>query len=240
MDEKVLAFSLKGTLAHFRQPDTTATHATYPFPPRPTIHGFLASLLGIDLDTSAGEEFLRGEHYIGLEVLNPVRTAYAQMSMLGKGFAKGEGNTFNRLTTIELLVSPFYTIYYSGNRLQELTEMIRKSRSVYHTYLGSAYCLTYPVYQGCYQASEIIVGVPLELSCVIPQRAVQEVVVEPGRSYAVARALPYRHTGSRFFEETVSLLYEAGGRPVKIIASANPGMRCKFIKIPGEKVVCLW
>ncbi|NLI11745.1 MAG: CRISPR-associated protein Cas5, partial [Peptococcaceae bacterium] len=61
MYDKVLAFSLKSSVAHFRQPDTTATHATYPFPPRPTIHGLLASVLGIDFDSEDGEKFLHEE-----------------------------------------------------------------------------------------------------------------------------------------------------------------------------------
>ncbi len=240
MYEKILAFSLKGTLAHFRQPDTTATHATYPFPPRPTIHGLLASILGIDFDTGEGEAFLNEKHFVGLTLLSPVRTVFAQMSMLGKGFTSGSG-TFNRLTTVELLVSPHYLVYYTGSRLRELTRRIQSDQSTYHTYLGSAYCLTFPIYQDSFQATKIVPnGKPLNLSTVIPQEAVQEVAFEPGRNYAVARALPYQHIGGRIFEQTINVLYETNNRSLRVIAEQNHNINCKFAFIPSGKVICLW
>jgi len=240
MNEEVLVFSLKGALAHFRQPDTTATHATYPFPPRPTIHGLLASILGINFDTGEGEDFLKERHLVGLALLNPVRTVFAQMSLHGKGFTSGSG-TFNRLTTVELLVSPHYLVYYAGSRLGELAQRIMSGQSVYHTYLGSAYCLTFPIYQGLYRTAKIVPnGKPLNLSTVIPQEAVQEIVFESEGNYAIARALPYRHIGNRMFEQTINVLYETNGRPLRIMVEQNRKINCKFIGTPDGKVICLW
>jgi CRISPR-associated protein Cas5h len=242
MFDKVLVFSIKGTLAHFRQPDTTATHATYPFPPRPTIHGLIASVLGLNFDGEAGEAFLQEEHYIGLALLRPVRTVCVQMSMHGKGFTGGGGDSFNRLTTIELVVSPHYLIYYSGSRLDELAGRIRTGQSVYHTYLGSAYCLTFPVFQGLYPLEEVVSDERevLPFSCVAPQDIIREIVVEPGGNYAVARSLPYRHAGGRVFEQTINVIYETNGRDLKIKARKSRETACKFLKNPQGKVVCLW
>jgi len=241
MYDKVLAFSLKSSVAHFRQPDTTATHATYPFPPRPTIHGLLASVLGIDFDSEDGEKFLHEEHFIGFTLINPVRTVIAQMSMHGKGFTGGGGDTFNRLTTIELVVSPNYLVYYTGCRLNELTERIKTSQSVYHTYLGSAYCLTFPSFKNFFPlVEEIPAGEPGSLACVVPQNVIKEIFVESDGNYALARALPYRHIGGRIFEQTVNVVYEKNGKPLRLIAQKKPEIACKFIKVSGEKVICLW
>ncbi|BAF60098.1 hypothetical protein PTH_1917 [Pelotomaculum thermopropionicum SI] len=242
MYDQVLVFSIKGSLAHFRQPDTTATHATYPFPPRPTIHGLLASVLGLDFDDEAGAAFLHEEHFVGLSLLKPVRTVCAQMSMHGKGFTGGGGDSFNRLTTIELVVSPHYLVYYTGSRLGELAERIRTGQSVYHTYLGSAYCLTFPVFHGLYPLLEVAPGEeePLPCSSVVPQGVIQEILVEPGGNYAVARALPYRHVGGRFFERTLNVIYEVNGKPLKVKVRKVPEIACKFLKLPEGKVVCLW
>lgn len=242
MNDQVLVFSVKGSLAHFRQPDTTTTHATYPFPPRPTIHGLLASVLGISFDDKAGAPFLDEEHFVGLSLLNPVRTVCAQLSMHGKGFTGGGGDSFNRLTTIELVVSPHYLVYYTGSRLGELAERIRKGQSVYHTYLGSAFCLTFPVFHGLYPAQDAALGEeePFTCACVVPQGVVREVLVEPGGNYAVARALPYRHVGDRFFEQTFNVIYEVNGKPLKIKVRKVPEITCKFLKLPGGKVICLW
>jgi len=242
MCDQVLVFSIKGSLAHFRQPDTTATHATYPFPPRPTIHGLLASVLGLDFDGEAGRAFLQEEHFVGLSLLKPVRTVCAQMSMHGKGFTGGGGDSFNRLTTIELVVSPHYLVYYTGSRLRELVELIRAGQSVYHTYLGSAYCLTFPVFHGLYQLEEVVPGKeePLPFSCVVPQEVVKEIIFEPGKNYAVARALPYRHTGDRVFEQAINIIYETNGSPLEIKARKSPEINYKLLKIPEGRVICLW
>lgn len=244
MSDQFLVFSVKSALAHFRQPDTTATHATYPFPPRPTIHGLLASVLGLGFDDEEGENFLlKEEHFVGLALLKPVRTVCAQMSMHGKGFTGGGGDSFNRLTTIELVVSPQYLIYYTGSRLRELAERIRAGQSVYHTYLGTAYCLTFPVFHGIYPLEEIAPeegGEPLLFSCVVPQEVIQEIVFEPGGNYAIARALPYRHTGGRVFEQTVNIIYETNGGDLKIKARKPPEVACKFMRSHEGKVVFLW
>ncbi|SFR15859.1 CRISPR-associated protein Cas5 [Desulfoscipio geothermicus] len=242
MYDQVLVFSIKGSLAHFRQPDTTATHATYPFPPRPTIHGLLASVLGINFDEEAGAAFLNEEHFVGLCLLRPVRTVCAQMSMHGKGFTGGGGDSFNRLTTIELVVSPHYLIYYTGSRLGELAERIRAGQSVYHTYLGSAYCLTFPIFHGIYPLMEIAPGEGeyLPFSCVVPQGVIQEILVESGGNYAVARALPYRHAGGRVFEQTMNVIYETNCRSLKVKTQKSPEIDCKILRLPEGKVVCLW
>lgn len=79
---------------------------------------------------------------IGIELLRPVKTVAQQMSMLGKD----SGATFNRPTTIELIVNPAYRIYYTGDEYTEqLLDYLKKEESVYTTYLGTAYALTKPV-----------------------------------------------------------------------------------------------
>jgi CRISPR-associated protein Cas5h len=240
--EEVLEFSIKGSLGHFRQPDTTATHATYPFPPRPTIHGLLASVLGLSFDGEAGEGFLQEDHFVGFALVNPVRTVCAQMSMHGKGFIGGGGDSFNRLTTIELVVAPHYLVYYAGSRLLTLAERVQSRQSIYHTYLGSAYCLTFPIFQGLHQVEEVLPekGSPLLFSSVVPQKIVEDIIIEHGGRYAIARALPYRHTGGRLFEQTVNVLYEVSGSPLKIVVKETPPIPCKFIRLPGGRMVCLW
>jgi CRISPR-associated protein Cas5h len=93
---KGLAFIIKGSIAHFRRPDTTATHLTYPFITPTAVKGLVGAILGIS-------DFVTRDK-IGIELLHPVRTVAQQMSMLGKD----GGGVFNRPTTIELLVNPNY------------------------------------------------------------------------------------------------------------------------------------
>ena len=123
---RILVFDLKGKIAHFRRPDTTTTHASYPFITRTVLHGLLASVLG--------EERLVGENLIGIQILSRIKTVTQELSFLGKGWVGG-GKNFNRPTSIELVVNPHYRIYYTGEHLERLSTMIQNRQSTYHTYL---------------------------------------------------------------------------------------------------------
>ncbi len=50
----VLVFEIKGKLAHFRRPDTTVTHATYPFISRTALLGMLGACASMT-SSSRGE-----------------------------------------------------------------------------------------------------------------------------------------------------------------------------------------
>ena len=207
----VLTFTLRGDIAHFRQPDTTITQATYPFPPRPTLHGLIGAILGINYTTPEWKEFLYGKNYLGLTLLSPIKTVCMQLSLLGKGFL-GSGGEFNRPTSVELVVSPAYRVFYAGERLTELTEKIRKCQSVFPTYLGSAYCLTFPEYVDCNKGNVINNHEDVILSTVVPQDIVEKIYLQEGQVYAAARAMPYMHNGDRTFNGTTTVYYETNGR----------------------------
>lgn len=238
---EVLIFSLRGKLAHFRQPDTTVTQATYPFPPRPTLHGLLGAVLGIDYTSPEWEQFLRGKHYVGLTLLAPVRTVCMQMSLLGKGFVSS-GKDFNRPTVVEMVVAPQYRVYYAGESLMALRDKIANRQSVFHTYLGSAYCLTFPEFEGVYEARLLSPGEGevVSVSSVVPREIVKQVRLEGGSSYAAARAMPYFHRGDRTFAGTATVFYETAGQPLKVEFKSNCDLPYWLAELPSGEAVCLW
>ncbi len=235
-----MIFSLRGKLAHFRQPDTTVTQATYPFPPRPTLHGLLGAVLGIDYTTPEWAQFLRGEHYVGLTLLAPVKTVCMQMSLLGKGFVSS-GKDFNRPTVVEMVVAPRYRVYYAGESLTALRDRIASRQSVFHTYLGSAYCLTFPEFEGVFEAQSIL---PAEgevaVSSVVPGDIVKHVKLEGNSSYAAARAMPYFHRGDRTFMGTATVFYEVAGQPLKLEFRSTCNLPYMLVALPSGETVCLW
>jgi len=239
---EVLSFSLRGKMAFFRQPDTTITQATYPFPPRPTLHGILGTILGIDSESEEWKQFLSKKHYIGVAFKTPIRTICVQMSLLGKGFVSNEGDFFNRPTVIELVVSPHYQIYYTGDCLKELKERIREKQSVYHVYLGAAFCLTFPEYQAVYE-SELLScseGEILDIDSVIPQNIVGKIKLQEGAHYRVARAMPYQHLGDRTFKETIYVYYNVAGKPIKTEFIETNHIPYYLVELPTGEKVCLW
>ncbi|MDK2906798.1 MAG: CRISPR-associated protein Cas5h [Petrotoga sp.] len=234
-----ISFTLRGKIAHFRQPDTTITHATYPFPPRPTLHGLIGAILGIDSTSLEWKEFLNEEHYLGLSLLSPIRTVCVQLSLLGKGFLSS-GKEFNRPTAVELVISPAYRVYYAGERLMELSEKIRNCQSVFPTYLGSAYCLTFPEYDGCYTGNVIEHYEKVSLSTVVPHNIVEKIYIEEGLVYAAARSMPYKHNGDRTFNGTTTVYYEVNGKKLRLKINQESSFSYLLLEIPGGETICLW
>lgn len=230
----VLIFELKNNLGHFRRPDTTVTHATYPFIPRTVLHGLLASILGL--------KQLEGENWIGIRLLNSVKTCTQQMSMLGKGWIGG-GKDFNRPTTIELVVQPHYRIYYTGFHIKKLSDAISQGYSYYHTYLGSAYCLTFPRYIDLTKAKKMVPDDEEKLvcQCVVPSHAIKELIPYNGANYGRVGGMHYQHLGERRFRDAINLIYEVNGGPLIFKPSYKTTEKpYYFYNVRTEETICLW
>ncbi len=234
----VLVFDLRGSMAHFRRPDTLGTHASYPFITRTALHGLIASILGL--------ESLPEAPRCGIRLLRPVRTVAHEMSMLGKGWVGRGGSDFNRPTAIEIVVNPYYRVYYQGPLQGELESRLREGCSHYHTYLGSAYCLTFPIFCDSYLDTEVKRLVPGEhedMTCVsvVPSRAVSRLMPEEEDEYARVGGVLYEHLGRRRFEGSISLIYEVRGGPITFTPlEALDTDRWTFLELPEEGIVCLW
>lgn len=232
---QVLVFDLKAPLAHFRRPDTTATHVTYPFMTRTALRGLLGSVLGM-------EEF-HGEAWTGIQLCAPVKTISQELSLLGKKFLGGSGDTLNRPTSIELVVKPHYRIYYSGEHLYELTERIQGKRSHYHTYLGSAFALTVPEYVGLLNMEVLtsFSGKKLVSPTVVPAHLVEQLSLMAGVQYGRAGGIHYEHLGNRRFRGGINFIYEVNGKPIHYIPktlATTPTV--KLVQSEDDEVMCLW
>ena len=227
---KGFAFDIKGSIAHFRRPDTTATQMTYPFITPTAAKGLVGAILGI-------EDFVTQDR-IGIELLNPVRTVAQQMSMLGKD----AGSAFNRPTTIELLVNPSYRIYYSGNEYTDLLlDYLVNEKAVYVTYLGTAYALTKPVLYQTYPEVSYITendGKGIEVKTVVPTALIKEIVLKTDRYYCRAGGYLYEYKGNRTFEKSIDFLYEKDGKAISFIPKLDTLLDLKLAMF-GENLICL-
>lgn len=233
---QVLVFDLKGNLGHFRRPDTTVTFATYPFITRTALRGLLGAVLGV-------EEF-HAEAWVGISLLAPVRNRVQQLSLLGKDFLEGGGKDFNRPTAVELVVAPHYRIYYSGEHLETLTELIRSNRSHYPTYLGSAFALTVPRFHALIEGKEIEGGSeqPIACSTVVPTHIIGGLDLVEGQRLARCGGMIYEHLGNRRFRGTINFIYEDSGLPLKFRAKAERDLipPVKLVTLASGENVCLW
>ena len=236
---QLLVFDLRASLAHFRRPDTTATHSTYPFITRTALRGLLGAILGFDefLDTG----------WTGVQLVKPVKTRSQELSLLGKGFLAGQ-STFNRPTSVQLVIDPHYRIYYAGDHIRELNTRIAAGRSTYVTYLGSAFAPCVPEYRGLHDVVELqpVEGDTLESIAVVPVHVIQHLELsktEPKIGYQLARAngFLYEYKGNREFSGTIDLMYELSGQPIRFQVKENESHKpVRFANLSDGRVVTLW
>ncbi len=234
----LIIFDLRSELAHFRRPDTMGTQATYPFITRTALRGLAASILGL--------EMLPPDIRCGIRLLSPVRTVAQEMSMHGKTWVSGgDEKSFHRPTAIELVVKPHYRIYYIGQFADELDHRLQMNQSHYHTYLGSAYCLTFPKWVMTLPSVELLKLSGTEaITCasVVPAEAIKHLPPpEPGSEYARVGGVLREYLGDRCFRGTLTFLYEVNGGPLRFMPveySADDFWH--FYQLHSEGIVCLW
>ncbi len=228
---KVLVFDIKAPIGHFKRPDTTATHLTYPFITRTAIRGLLGAVIGL-------KEF-DGDAFIGIQLLNPVQTVSQELSLLGKGYLSS-GPSFNRPTAVELVVNPHYRIYFTGAYYDQIAQAIKVSKSYYHTYMGSAFAPTFPIFIKELELEEESKKQIHSLT-VVPTELVNQLNFDDYASYARVGGMHYDYLGDRVFQGTINLIYEINGKKVSFERKDEfPGESFKLLRMEGEGCVCLW
>ena len=147
--DKLILFDLAGPMAHFRRFYSNSSSLSYSFPPRTTICGLIAGILGMPRD-SYYECFSTKRCGIGVSLRTPVRKIVQTVNYVRtKGLPEVDANSGHTQVPLEL-VQPVvgnkkltYRIYFwhEDDRLMEkLWRQLRERRFIYPPYLGITEC----------------------------------------------------------------------------------------------------
>lgn len=137
---EVLIFDVWGGYGFFRKIFTTSSPLTYAFPPRTTVIGMIASILGKDRD-SYYEEFNNEKCKIAVRLINPVSKMKFNTNLLE---TRSLQNNFHTQVGFEILKNPHYRIFFyheDKNIMESLEMFLRNHKTVYNISLGIANCL---------------------------------------------------------------------------------------------------
>jgi CRISPR-associated protein Cas5h len=155
---KILVFDILGKMAHFRQYYTNSSSLSYFFPPRTTICGMVAGILGLPRD-SYYELFSEEKTRIALSIRSPLRKRvqtinYVWAEKPGQfNLSKGQ----HTQVPLELVLPQDYrgfVVYrlffwhHDEQIFSQLQEMVSKGRVCFPLYLGISECLAHLSFVG--------------------------------------------------------------------------------------------
>lgn len=192
---KVFSFHLRGKMAHFRKYYSNSSALSYFIPPRTTVAGILAGLLGKERDTYY-DEFSLGKCQIALATQAPIKKCIQKLNLL---MIKKENKAFNgsaeypSQTATELIIPQnlqngyidyqIWVTHEDNEIMAQLENLVRKDFVGYFSKgisvaLGTAYNLGWLEKGQILEGEEIKEVTSIEIDSVIPQNKCREVILD--------------------------------------------------------------
>ncbi|WP_053958031.1 CRISPR-associated protein Cas5 [Sulfobacillus thermosulfidooxidans] len=143
LPETFIVFDVSGSMAQFREPDTNAVARTFPLPPRPTVLGILAAILGYDRNSYYDDILSPTKCWVHTECLTPYHTVVQKVQR----FQNNPDAPINFVTEqflrpdTDTLRYRFWIGLRDRTIAHKLLNRIHHHQPVYPISLGPAYCL---------------------------------------------------------------------------------------------------
>ncbi|TCS78788.1 type I-B CRISPR-associated protein Cas5b [Tepidibacillus fermentans] len=188
---KLLSFHLRGKMAHFRRYYSNSSALTYSVPPRTTIIGMIAGLLGLERD-SYYEMFSLEQCHISIVNREPIKKMIQKMNLLKientndfNGSQEYHSQTATEIILPQNIRTGFidYHIYFhhqDHSIMNQLEQLLTKSKFGY-TSLGISFALGTAQHLGWIEYEGIVEGVEREsndfvrISSIIPTKWVKQI-----------------------------------------------------------------
>lgn len=202
----LITLELQGKFAHFRKYYGNNTALSYALPPRTTLTGIFAALLGRERD-SYYKEMAAGQLRIGVGIKHPVKKSFHRLNNLmvkGGGDFRGRSGPvqtpYEMVTALDLrtgLVTyqVFLSAYESGETLlAEISKRLEDKDYTYNPSLGPAFCHAQVVRvqrytSGSWQTNEAYEE-SLEFVSAVPIGLINEILPRNGRVVIEEEMLP--------------------------------------------------
>jgi len=231
--DKLLIFDIKGPVAHFRKFYTNSSSLSYTFPPRTTITGLIAGMLGRSRD-SYYEELSSKQCKIAISVKTSLRKVMQTVNYI-RTKSLGELNLSAGHTQVPLeILLPSqgseelkYRIYfYHNNKIMwDLKEILKSGEFVYPPYLGISEFLAKVNFVDFIKRKHISKfsnsKVPVEIATVVNVEQIPKggLIFEPNPGkflQYVKERMPLEFDSERKLRKGASFIYEKNQHKIKL------------------------
>ncbi len=191
---RVLSFSIRGKMAHFRKFYSNSSALSYFVPPRTTIAGIIASLLGYARDTYY-DEFSLDQCRIAVASCKPIKKNMQKMNyLMVKSLNDLNGSQeHHSQTPLELIVPQdirggyvdykIWMHHADGSIMDGLMKLLKPGSQYYASLgacvsLGSAFNLGWVKYNGNFAGNEINDDTEFMMSSAVPVEKIKNLKIE--------------------------------------------------------------
>ena len=226
---RIIIFDLKGSIAHFRKFYTNSSSLTYDFPPRTTVTGIIAGILGMERD-SYYDDFACDRCHVAIRILNGSRRLMQTVNYI---FVKeninqvtGSKGKHTQIPVEFLLPSGdrrelAFRIYFNHVRediMDSLEDRLRNERYSFPPYLGITECIGYAEYVGTDEGERVYTEQVQKILSVCPKDNIKVIKFDekiPTRY--LKDKIPVEFDRKRRIKKTMDVVYEPTGKPMHII-----------------------
>lgn len=235
-----LVFDLKGKFAHFRKFYTNSSSLSYSVPPRTTIEGLIAAILGYERDSYY--EILDSQKLnIGLKKLTPTRKIVQSLNYIKatsiSHVIKPKEHTqvpFEIVTSEGNLGYRVYVNHIDERLMEDLEDRLKNNRFYYVPYLGVASFNLSLEFKGRFQGKLKFDEDFIEISSIIRKSLIKEGGLDVNmEGILVKEKMPRDFLKDRIVKEIEDYIFEENGGPLRVKLNSN------YYEINDEKIVLM-
>ncbi|MDP4146888.1 MAG: type I-B CRISPR-associated protein Cas5b [Bacillota bacterium] len=232
---KCLVFDIWGEYGHFRKFYTTSSPLTFSIPPRTTICGIIAAIIGLDKEEYL-KHFTKDKANIAIQLNSPVNKTRISYNLINTKTAKMYSKIKDRTqVTYEILKNPSFRVYVNHTDMEiyeRLKDFLEKKKNYYTISMGLSQLIAEFKYLG-----EIDVEAKtnsndfVDIKTALAFDEKLEIEFEAGKEY-FKDTMPNEMNEDRVVTEYNKVLFERNGLPI----------RCKcnyYLGNEGERIVFL-
>jgi len=231
--DKVLAFDLWGDYGHFRKHYTTTSPLTFSIPPRTTLCGLLAAIIGLD-KTEYILHFSDKDASIAVQLLNDVKKITLAENLIDTKKAGKMMNKIRQRTQIrfEFLKDPKYRIFFHHQDVSiyvKLRKMLKAHKTVYTPCLGLSELLANFEYKDEYSAETIQSECETEILTALPKTNLVKLSFQDEYEY-LSETMPRNMLPDRTVTEYTPVIFERKTRALKAKVK-------QFIRLENDEAI---
>ncbi len=219
---KILVFDIYGKFAHFRKFYTNSSSLTYGIPPRTTITGIIAAIMGLERD-SYYDEFNSDNLKIAvkkigttqkiIQTLNYMRATTMNELIIGKEHTQVPFEILRGKDNVRFRI---YLTHRDKSIFEEIERRVKKNLFIYPPYFGSASFGCNILYVDTLKFEELRSNNYIDIGTVIRTDQVEEINLQNYRGKLIKERMTVDFSHDRNIKEVSSYIYDDDGKSIEV------------------------